>query len=217
VAILTGVGLAPGIQGSVVPAILGALPTQVASVTVQFGGVLAPIYNVSNTEGQESVTFEVPCETQPGSIPVTVTVAGNATSIETQVQAAAPGIFETTMSDDRRRAMVQRPDGTFASLENPAQAGEVVRVFTTGLGAVTPAIGTNQRGALDKDASVTDSVSAQVAGAGVRVVSAKYFADLIGVYVVDVELPAGVATGDDVPLTVAVREQLSNVSAIPIR
>ncbi|MCL4401474.1 MAG: hypothetical protein M1436_02240, partial [Acidobacteria bacterium] len=137
VATLTGTGLAPGIQGSVVPAMpFGPLPLLLGGVTVQFGNSYAPLYSVNNLNGQESLSVEVPCELQPGNVQVTVRVGTGSGTFTAPVQAVAPGIFETSanMSDNRRRAILLKPDGTFVTLENPARKGEIIRVYVTGIG-----------------------------------------------------------------------------------
>ena len=92
VAQITGSGLAPGIQGVVVPTFFGPLPLQVANVTVQFGQFFAPIFNVANLSGQESVTVQVPCELQPGAaVPVVIKIGGGSGSVHGPGAAGRPG------------------------------------------------------------------------------------------------------------------------------
>ena len=120
-----------------------------------------------------------------------------------QLQPAAPGIFQNPGSDKKLRAVVVRPDGSFANKENPARRGETVHLFVTGLGPVNPMIGTNQIGIPDTDSIVTDSLIVGVNNAGVAVTSAKYARDLVGIYDVAFVVPNDAPTGD-VPLAVAV-------------
>jgi uncharacterized protein (TIGR03437 family) len=194
-------GLAPGLQGSILPPIVGALPILLNNTTVAFssgGGpnTFAPIMSISNISGQESMVVEIPCELSPGTASVTVNVAGASRQVNLQLQAAAPGIFETVGSDQKRRAVIVRPDGSFASKENPARRGETVQLFVTGLGPVSPQIGTNQIGIPDTDSIVVDNVIVGVNNAGVAVTSAKYARDLIGIYVIGFVVPADAPTGD---------------------
>ena len=222
IATIRGTGLASGIQGAVVPGLFGPLPLQLANVTVQFGNSFAPIYNVVNSGGQESVTVQVPCEVQAGAVPVTIRVGGGSAQFTAQVQAVAPGMFETAMSDGRRRAVLVKPDGTFVSLENPARRGETIRMYVTGLGPVTPAVPTNSPGIPDTDSFIADlgSIIVGVNNAGVRVVSARYARDLIGVYEVAFVVPNDVPAGS-LPLAIAVNQGGSlvfgNGSAIPVQ
>ena len=220
---ITGSGLAPGIQGAVVPTYFGPMPLVVANVSVQFGNSFAPIYSVANISGQQSVTVQVPCEVTPGTVPVTVKVGGGSGQFTVQVLPVAPGIFETAMSDNQRRAVLVKPDGTFVSLENPARKGEIIRMYVTGLGnTVTPAVATNSPGIPDTESNVTDlgSIIVGVNNAGVRVVLAKYARDLIGVYEVAFEVPADVPAGN-LPLAIAVNFAgtfvFGNPSSIPVQ
>ena len=57
--------------------------------------------------GAEQVTFQIPCEATAGSsVPVTINVSGGSASANIALTVAAPGIFETVMSDNVRRAVV---------------------------------------------------------------------------------------------------------------
>jgi uncharacterized protein (TIGR03437 family) len=226
-ATIFGTGLATGMQGYV-SSLLG--PLQMAGITVQFGTANAPILSVVNENGQESVTVQVPCEVTPGTVPVTVTVGSGSTTVNVNVLTISPGLFETTMSDGKMRAVLVRPDGSFVSLENPARRGEIVRMYATGLGQTTPPLATGQTVPLVTDASgnllpqdlnVNARVVVGVNNAGVRVVSAKYAYSMLGVYEVQFEVPADTATGNDAPFAIAVYQGDSllfgNPSAIPIQ
>lgn len=219
-------GLATGIQGIIVPTLFGPLPRQLAGIQVKFGDVLAPIYYVANTGGQESIAVQAPFEVTPAaSVPVTISVgAGTAvgsTTVNVEVDTVNPGLFGTTMSDGKVRAVLARPDGSFVSLENPAHPGETIRMFATGLGAVTPPIPTGGLAPPDSPSATNLPVIVGVNNAGVQVNSATYATNLVGVYEVDFVIPSDVPPGNDVPLAVAVLYNgtlvFGNPSSIPIR
>jgi len=204
-------GLAPGINGSVVPGLIGPLPTQLASVTVTFGDgpsgstINAPIYNVSNVNGQESVTVQVPFEITPGpQVPVTITVGGGSAQISASVQDGAPGIFETVMSDGVTRAVALRPDGTYVSPTNPALRGEKIRCFVTGLIPPAGAVATDQTAPPDSDIVITTPVIVGVDNGGVLVDQVTYAHNLIGVWIIEFEVPANAAPGVNAPFAVAI-------------
>jgi len=201
---IRGSGLAPNLQGCVeAGTIIGPLPTTLANVTVTFGSHLAPIFHVCNSGGVEQVTVQAPFELGPGTVPVQVSVGGGSTLVnDVRVLYAQPGIFETVSADGRRYAVVARPNGTFVSPTNPAKRGEILRLYATGLGPVLPLAGTNQPGVPGQ--AVFLPVIVGVANAGVRVVSAEYAQNMIGIYVVTFELPADARTGTEVPLDLLV-------------
>jgi uncharacterized protein (TIGR03437 family) len=230
-ATIFGTGIATNLQGFVVSFIEPL--TQVAGVTVQFGGVFAPILSVANDNGQESVSVQVPCEVTPGpAVPVIITAGGVASqTVSVPVLSVAPGIFQTTMSDGVQRAVLVRPDGSFVSQDtNPARRGEIVRMFVTGLGATTPGIATGQFVPLIQDASgnlvpqalnVNAQIVVGVNNSGVVVLAAKYAYGMIGVYEVNFQVPSNTPPGISIPFAVAVVQNNSlvfgNPSLIPVQ
>ena len=137
-----GTGFALGLQGVAAPFI--APQTQVAGVSVQFGGVSAPILYVANVNGVESMSAQVPC-TVSGTVPMVVT-ADSAPSqpFSVNVSQFSPGIFQFVDTDGQTRAVLVRQDGSFISLANPARPGDTLRMFVTGLGQTTPPLVTNE-------------------------------------------------------------------------
>jgi uncharacterized protein (TIGR03437 family) len=223
-----GTGLTPGLQG-VVTAFIGP-QTQVANITVAFGGVLAPILAVANVNGQQSVSIQVPCEVPTGTAQMVVTVAGTpSAAFPVTISTVAPGIFQTTMSDATVRAVLVRQDGTFVSLENPARRGDNLRMFVTGLGQTTPALFTNEfdpqvvvDGNLVPQAlPVNASMVVGVNNGGVTVTWAGYAYGMVGVYEVDFQVPQDTATGNNIPFAIAVYQGTNlvfgNGSLIPIQ
>jgi uncharacterized protein (TIGR03437 family) len=222
-------GLAPGVQGTVLPPnAFGPWPTNFVSnaVTykVSFNNIPAPISSVGNVNGQEQITLQVPCDVTPGSsVPVTVNIGGGTATVNLAIQAASPGLFETPMSDGVRRAVAIRPDGTFVSLENPARRGEVIRVYATGMGPTLPAITTGSLGVPGIDSLVLGEVIVGVQNSGVRVISARAASNLIGVFEVSFQIPANAPVGNDLVLSVAVNPpdrsgtQFSNGTKLPVQ
>jgi uncharacterized protein (TIGR03437 family) len=209
-----GAGLAQGLQGcATANQILGPLPLVLSGVRVQFVSdgysAFAPLYAICNLgPGQEYVVVETPADLPLVDTTVTVQV-GDAPVAQSNVAAApaGPGIFETVMSDGVKRAVLQRLDGSYISLESPAQRGERLRAFVTGLGRPVKASGglinTNQSGTSGDDASPPNPVSLRIAGSDVSPVSSIYATETIGVYIVTFDVPDNVQSGSDVEITVA--------------
>jgi uncharacterized protein (TIGR03437 family) len=200
---ISGTGLAPGIQGSVVPnSIVGPLPTSLANVQVLFGTIPAPIFAVSNINGQQSVVVQAPFELTPGQISVTVNTAGGGSASATvQVLAYQPGIFQWVPSNGASYGVVLRPDGSFVSPSNPALRGETVQMFVTGMGQVTPAAATNDVGTGEQN--VPTQVIVGVNNGGVTPISVVYAQDRIGVYIVTFQIPPNTTPGAALPLALA--------------
>ena len=138
----------------------------------------------------------------------------------------SPGVFETVMSDGKKRAVLVRvADGSYISLQNPAHSGDRLRAFVTGLGRPVSKsgvrLGTNQGGIPGDDASPQLGMVVGVADQGVNLVSAIYAQDLVGVYEVTFDVPSSALTGNDVNFSVAAilndNPVFSNPSKLPIQ
>lgn len=216
-----GSGIAPNVQGAVTGGTSGALPYQLAQVTISFGNSQAPLYNVANVNGQQQAAFQVPCDVTPAdSVPVTVTANGNATTVNVAVRPAGPGIFEYTDSAGLKQAVLVRPDGSIVSTANPAVAGEVLHLYVTGLGQVRPSLATNTAAPAGTDSVAVGTVFMAVNNSGVRVTLARRAPGQIGIDDIAFQLPSDAQSGN-ASIAVAVYEanvlSVSNVSTFPIR
>jgi len=137
IAVVTGPGLAPGVQGTLVASSfgLGPLPTTFGlpsngSVGLQVNGIDAPIFWVSRATGNEQIAFQVPCGIQPGQATVAINVNGGTTTVNNvTISPFAPGIFTYVASDKKVYAVLQRvSDGTYITPENPAHPGDSLRM-----------------------------------------------------------------------------------------
>jgi uncharacterized protein (TIGR03437 family) len=226
---ITAPGIAPGLQGCVVAAqFVGGFSYQLARVTVTFNNLSAPLYSVCNLgQNQEFAVAQVPTELPAGLANVTVAVGeGNATVTGVPVTVVAPGLFETVMSDNVRRAVALRPDGSYVSLQNPARRGERVKVFVTGLGAAITAAGTrvatNQVAPSTAPATSPFGIVVGLNNEGVPNVNAPVLSStLIGIYEVTFEVPTSIPSGANIPFVVAslVNDQFvfSQPSALPVQ
>jgi adhesin/invasin len=227
-----GAGIGQALTGCVTPnAVLGPLPLALSGLQVQFSSdqysSFAPLYSVCNFGvGQQYAVVEAPADLPLGDVTVTALAGGSVVGTSMATAAAvSPGIFETLMSDGTQRAVLQRQDGSYVSLENPAQPGEQLNAFVTGLGApVTLSgvqIGTNQAGIVGDDAPPPGSLTIQVNGELVPLISGAYSQSTIGVYVLTFAVPSDTPSGSDISLIVADslgnRVIASNPSKIPVQ
>ena len=194
-------GIAAAVAGTLQAPIVGPLPLTLGNTTVAFNtNDYAPILSVS----ANSITFLLPCDVSAGSVPVAVNSNGATATATVTVQAAAPGIFSTVQSDGVSRAVIERPDGTFASPANPARRGEFVTVFVTGLGPVSPSVATNSLPIPNTPSTASGQVIVGVNNAGTAVQSAQLSADRQGIYVVTFQIPNDAPAANNVVLSVGV-------------
>lgn len=196
---VTGSGIAPSVQGVVPAPMFGPLPYQLAGVTITFNNSQAPLYNVSNINGQQQASFQVPCDLTPAdSVPATVTVNGSSATVSVVVRSAGPGIFTFADTDGYQRGVLVRPDGSFVTSKNPAHAGEILHVYATGLGQVSPTLATNSVPVAGTDSVAQGNIVVALNNSGVRVVSARRAPGLVGVDDIAFQLPSPAPTGNGV-------------------
>jgi uncharacterized protein (TIGR03437 family) len=210
IATIIAPGIAPAIQGAVAYDGIGGLPYLLATDAVTIGGAQAPIYNVANVNGQQQVTFQVPCSVTPGTNVVTVTVGGGSASINEMVLPASPGLFTTQVSSTTSIPVLERPDGSFVSPSNPGRRGETLIAFVTGLGPTTPAVATNSLPVPGSTATVQGTVIVGVNGNGANLISAHLSPDIVGAYEVAFQVPSSVPSGTNTDFSIGLLPQGSS-------
>jgi len=182
-------------------------PVPSTGLSLMIGTIAAPVLNITNSlTGQQLVSFQVPCEVAPGaSVPASVSVGGGVSTVNLNIQAASPGIFQTQMSDGVLRAVLVRPDGSFVSLQNPARQGESEIAMVTGLGPTSPPMST--LGVAPPPPLAAPTPTGQIIvgmnGAGVPLNSVQLSPDLAGVFLVSFQVPTG-TTGNNITFSIGV-------------
>ncbi len=174
----------------------------VQSVTIN--GIAAPLLFVS----PQQVNAQVPWEVNSSTATVVVNRGGAASQPVTfSLTAAAPGIF--SLNSGTGQAIAINLDGSLAApagsvpgiATHPAKSGDTIIVLATGLGAVTPAAktGANSRDTLR---TTTATPVVLIGGMPATVAFSGLSPDFVGVNQLNVVVPAGVATGDKVPIQI---------------
>lgn len=134
---LFGTGLAPSTMGV---SSGQAFPTTLNGVQVMINGIACPIYYVSSTVLAVTVPYGLAGNTTGLA---NIQVINNGTSSNT-VQMygtdALPGSFSQTQNGLGLAAARHAATGQLITTANPAQAGEFISLYLTGLGPVSPAI-----------------------------------------------------------------------------
>jgi uncharacterized protein (TIGR03437 family) len=204
--IVTGSGLAAGINGVVLGSTLGIgpLPYTLAGVTITIDGIPAPLQAVSNQNGVQQVNFQTPCEIPTGT-PATVIVQVG--SVVTQVAGvtvypAQPGIFTYAGPSGLLYAYVIDSSGNALTPSNPATPGQTYYLFATGMGAI-PGVKTNSEGNGTQTLPVS-SIILGITDIGVPVTSVQYVEGALGEYLITFTIPSGFAAGTNVPVSLGI-------------
>lgn len=151
--------------------------------TILVGGRRAPLVSVANIGGAEQISFQTPFEIGPGSV-VSLEVENNgrrSSVADVPVFSTQPGIFEVFFSDSTRVAALLHSDYSLVTPTNPARRGEVLSVWLTGLGAVSPPVATGDQGPTPA-ALVASQVAVGLDNIECEILFAGYAPGLRGVY-----------------------------------
>jgi uncharacterized protein (TIGR03437 family) len=190
---LYGSGLAPsGLPAASVP-----FPTNIGGVQVMINSVAAPLYYA--TPGV--IEAIVPYETTASIAQIQVINNGTASNTVTMYTGeTAPGVFTQNPGGLGYGAIQHGADYSLVTPSNPAQAGETVLVYVSGLGTVSPAVAD---GAAASSTTLSQSTYAsQIAvdfnGTTATVNFAGLVPGLAGLYQLNVVVPSGLTAGDNV-------------------
>ena len=189
----------------------GKLGTTMAGAQVTVNGTAVPIFYAAPTQ----LGIQIPFEAVGASATVSVSVGGQASTAATVPLAlVAPGIFTAT-ADGKGAGAITHANGSAVTAQNPAQPGEVVVLYATGLGQVTPAVAT---GALPAVASNTVApVTASIGGISVTPAFAGLAGCCVGLNQINVEVPLGVSPGNAVPVVLTIGGQSSNTATMAVQ
>ncbi|MBZ5728082.1 MAG: IPT/TIG domain-containing protein [Acidobacteriia bacterium] len=189
----------------------GRVNTTMTGTQVTVNGIPAPIFYSSPNQ----LGVEIPTELAGASATVQVTVNGQASAPQPVAMApVSPGIFTFT-SDGKGAGAFTHVDGSPVTQQNPAHAGELVILYATGLGQVTPSVPT---GAMPGGVSATAAPTALTIDS---ITVVPDFAGLsgccVGLNQVNVRLPANTRSATNIPVVLTIRGVASNPVTIAVQ
>jgi len=197
------------------------LPTLLGGAMVTVDGFPAGIYYASPSQISFQVPWEVAGKTQ---VSVVVTSGGVASAPATiPLSAYAPGLYTTNQQGTGQAAArvagtasIAAPVGVFPG-SSPAPRGGYVEFYGTGFGPVSNTPADCAASPAVPLAYTNATVSATVGGLKASVSFSGLAPGLIGLYQIDVRIPAGVTPGNAVPVTLAVAGVASNTVTIAVQ
>ncbi len=183
------------------------------------GGIAAPLVAVTPQQINFQVPWQLDGQTQAA---VSVTSADvTSAAITVPLASAAPGIFTLNSSGQAaalvsNTAAIAAASGTFPG-SRPALPGEFLSVYCTGLGAVThePATGA-PAGSNPVSLTSVGPVTASIGGVSAPVSFSGLAPGYLGLYQVNVQVPANAPSGSAVPLTIGIGGKTSNQTSIAV-
>jgi uncharacterized protein (TIGR03437 family) len=126
IAAVFGSGMAPA--GTAVAAPFLPLPFSMAGVSATVNGVSAPLYYVSPVQ----VNVQIPYETGAGAAVLAINNNGQVATFQFSVAVTAPGLYASAI------------DNTTGMLVSSVTGGQVLLLYVTGEGDVTPTLATGE-------------------------------------------------------------------------
>ena len=172
----------PAAPGSLV-SVLGA---RVNSANA--GGLNFPVLEAADGESHIQVPFEA---TGP-NVPLALDTAGRKLTVGLAVQPVSPAIFVGHEGEP----MIQDADsGLMLDLRNAAHSSARIQIFATGLGKVRPDWPTGMAAPVDQPPAVVANVRAFLDRVPVQVTRATLAGGYVGLYLIELQLPAIVNAG----------------------
>jgi uncharacterized protein (TIGR03437 family) len=204
-------GLAPGELFSLFGTGLAgsSSATSSSATTVKFGNETAQLILTSPFQ----LNGQVPADLAPGTYTVTVQSPFGSATQSLAVSQSAPGIFvvgqeSSASTGNRTVGAVINQNGTLNDVGSPANRGDVLTVYCTGLGAVQ-AQG-NLYVTVSPVTAILNSVELPVQYSG-------YTPGFIGLYQVNVPVPGGTSPGANLSLTIKAAGVVGNTVNVAIQ
>lgn len=199
--VLKGTNLAPNASiGAGDIATTATWPTKLNGVQVLIDGISAPLYYVSATQ----LAAIVPYAASQFSF-ATVQVNNNGSLSETItefVNPGTPGVF-TNPADGLGYAAALHADYSLITENSPAQPGENISVYLTGLGQVFPPISDGAPGSSSNFNNTVNTITASIddpttgTGTSAPVLYSGLAPGYAGLYQVNLNIPVGLTNGDN--------------------
>jgi uncharacterized protein (TIGR03437 family) len=169
------------------------LPTVLGNTSVTFNNVAAPLFSVSNTQIYAQAPYSLAAGS-PASIQVSQGGAASAAQAVT-VAAVSPGIFMVNQATNAG-AVLHAADYSLVTSNSPAQPGEYLLIYCTGLGAVVTPVAS---GAMAPSAPPDQTINTPTVSIGglLAIVSYSGLAPgFVGLYQVNVQAPLNLPAGN---------------------
>ena len=172
----------PAAPGSLV-SVLGARVNSARAGELNF-----PVLAASEGESQ----IQVPFETAAATVPLALDAAGRRLTVGLPVQAVSPAIF---VSRDGAPMLQDADSGLMLDPRNAARSNGRIQIFATGLGRVRPDWPTGLAAPLEQPPAVVAAVRAYLDRTPVTVTHATLAPGYVGLYLIELQLPAIVNAG----------------------
>jgi uncharacterized protein (TIGR03437 family) len=213
--VLFGTNLAPSSASATAAQVTTQLPVQLAGVEVLIDGIPSPLYYV--TSGQ--IVAIVPYDASTFGV-ATIQVKNNgalSNTVSEFVNLTTPGLPTYPVPNGISDAAAIRYDAagnaSIVTESNPAQPGDTVAIYASGLGAVFPSL-INEDGTPGNANKTVGAITVDIGDIPATVGFAG-LSSYPGLYQINITIPTGLTAGDNF-LNIAGPDAFSSEALIPI-
>ncbi len=188
--------------------------TSLAGIRVRLGNTLLPLFFASRMQINAVVPFGI-----NGGPTQLVVERDGAISVPLPlvVTPAQPGIFTVSQKGSGQGAVLNQ-QGILADSRAPARRGEIIQIYCTGLGVVSPNVDVSQPApGVEPLARVTGVVQVVIGTSSAEVLYAGIAPGFHGLYQVNVRVPQAVTPDPAVPLRLSVDGVDSNSVSLAVQ
>ena len=195
------------------------LPTTLAGVSVRINGLTAPLFYGSGSQ----INLQVPSGVTAGTATVQVFNGGGspaATGTVTVVD-SAPGVF-TINSGGTGQAVVLNEDYSYNSDfgvfpgSRPEVSGKVVIIYATGIGNTNPLVADGQAAPFSPFAVAVGTTTVTIGGQAATVFYSGLAPGLVGLWQLNIGLPANLPTSMATTLSVTLKNKQSFQASLAV-
>jgi uncharacterized protein (TIGR03437 family) len=181
-----------------------------------------PLYFVSPNQ----VNFQIPVNASTTSNATVQVQQGTLfTQVTVPMAIVTPTLFSINQQGSGQgsirianSATIAAPDGSIPGADTRAAAtGDVIEVYGTGFGTVTPSVPSGNAASGNPLSRTTRVVTATVGGVSANVIFSGLAPGVAGLYQINVTIPAGAPRGNAVPVVLTVAGVPSNTVTVAIQ
>jgi uncharacterized protein (TIGR03437 family) len=202
----------------IVEATTEPLPTVLANVEVDVNGIPAPLFTVAYSGGEDQINFQVPyaAPTGPGAAHIQVYNSNDLVAdFFTDSFTEDPGIFTYSSNGVNDYAVAFLPDGSLIGPNNAALPGDVLILYTTGLGPLTVDLQDGYGAPISPLAYTEDPFQALVDGEPCSVQFSGLAPGFVALYQINLQLPSDLPAGN-LNLQITSQYASSGVVTLPV-
>ncbi len=188
------------------------LPTALAGACLTVNGFPVPMIYVSDTQ----VNAQMPFQTEGATTMTMHSPAGVSNNFNLVVNTNAPSVFQADVAGPGTAypTIVRLENNLMVTASNPVHRSDLLVIYLTGMGAVSPAVGTGDPTPMSPLSSTTAAPTVTIGGQAQEVLFSGLVPGQVGLYQINVRVHYDAPTGLSQPLVIT---QSAGTNSVNVR